>query len=79
MSFSALLSEHQRRYPVIEAQNAYKLIYQVTCGPGHAVTDRTAAGHWLKTEVLNLNEPHPEPIVDSINPDGSLVRALLVP
>ena len=63
----------------MEAKDAYKLINQVTCGPGHAVIDRTAAGHWLKTEVLNLNEPHPEPIFDSINPVGSLVRALLVP
>ena len=63
----------------MEAQDAYKLIYQAACGPAHAVTDRTVALNWLKTEVLNLNEPYPEPFFDPISPDGSLARVHLAP
>jgi hypothetical protein len=79
MRFLAILCSHQQRYPVMGDQDAYKLIHQATCGNAHAVTDRQAARDGLFNELQNLTEPYPEPAIDPISPDGTLVRVHLSP
>lgn len=63
----------------MQAQDAYKLVYQAACGPAHAITDPDSARTWLEKEVQTLHDPYPEPIFDPISPDGSLVRVHLAP
>lgn len=79
MNFLSILSDHQLRYPAMGAQDVYKLIYQAACGPGHAVSNPAQARDWLEKELHNLSDPHPEPAIDPISPDGKLVRVHLSP
>ncbi len=79
MKFIDILTNHQLRYPAMQAQDAYKLIYQTACGPAHAITDPEAARAWLEKELQNLSDPYPEPASDPISPDGCLVRVHLAP
>lgn len=79
MKFNAILKNHQIRYPAMQAQDAYKLIHQATCGPAHAVTNSQAAREWLERELETLHDPYPEPAIDPISPNGDLVRVHLAP
>jgi len=79
MKFVDILTHHQTRYPAIQAQDAYKLAHQAACGTAHAVTDPDSARAWLENEIQNLINPYPEPAIDPINPDDSLVRVHLAP
>jgi hypothetical protein len=79
MSILTILSNHQARYPLMEAQDAYKLLYQVAFGSAHAVINPQDAYDWLQREVESLIEPYPEPAIDPISPDGALVRVHLSP
>jgi len=77
MHILSILSSHQTRYPVMQAQDVYKLMHQSACGNAHAVSNPQAARDWLDQEVQNLCDPYPEPAIDPINPDGSLARVHL--
>jgi hypothetical protein len=57
----------------------YKLIYQAAMGPEHAVSDEAGARKWLLEEIRNLGSGPEEPLVDSISPDGGVVRVHLRP
>lgn len=77
--FIAVLAEHARRHPGLEAQDAYKLIMQATLGAEHAAPSEEAALAWLEKEAATLEEVAGEPLVERIAPDGSLVRVHLRP
>ena len=79
MAYTSILLNHQKRYSAMQAQDAYKLVHQAACGPAHAVTDPEAARAWLEKEVQGLHDPYPEPAIDTISPDGALVRVHLAP
>lgn len=79
MKFIDILTNHQIRYPAMQAQDAYKLAHQSACGPTHAVTDPESARDWLEQEVQGFIDPYPEPAIDPISPDGRLVRVHLSP
>ncbi|HOM67267.1 MAG TPA: hypothetical protein PLA02_04480 [Brevefilum fermentans] len=79
MNFTTILKDHLKRYPLMQAQDGYKLIHQAACGPAHAVTHREAAREWLKNELETLSDPWPEALIDPISPDGDLVRVHLAP
>ena len=79
MKIKDILQYHQIRYPAMQAQDAYKLIHQAASGPAHAVTDPEAPRAWLEQEVQDLLDPYPEPAIDPISPDGTLVRVHLAP
>ena len=50
-----ILSEHLKRYPLMQPQDVVKLLYQSEFGPGHMVTDRDACLKWLKEEYDDLS------------------------
>ena len=74
-----ILDEQVRRYPEIEAQDLYKLIYQAALGCEHAVHDEADARDWLEREVNALEAGPQEPAVDPLSPDGHIVRINLRP
>lgn len=74
-----ILDEQIRRYPEIEAQDLYKLIYQAALGCEHAVHDEADARDWLEREVNALETGPQEPAVDPLSPDGCIVRINLRP
>lgn len=77
--FRAVLLEHADRYPKLEPQDCYKLLFQAVLGAEHAVSDEAAARRWMDDELATLGDGPAEPLVDSISPDGTLVRVHLRP
>jgi hypothetical protein len=77
--FRGILSDHALRYPRMEIQDLYKLIFQASFGSEHAVTSPSDAEAWLTRELAALGQGPEEPIVDPISPDGRLVRMHLRP
>jgi len=62
-----------------EPQDGYKLLVQATLGAEHAAPSEAAALAWMEREVATLEPAPDEPMVESITPDGSLVRVNLRP
>jgi len=52
----------------------YKLLFQASMGPAHAVADIAAAKERLNEEMSSAAEGPEEPLVDPISPCGELVR-----
>jgi hypothetical protein len=78
-SFRRLLTTQLARYPQLEVQDLYKLIFQASFGSEHAVADAVVAHRRLERELHELADGPEEPIVDPISPDGRIVRINLRP
>lgn len=74
-----VLLEHASRYPKLEPQDCYKLLFQAVLGAEHAVTDEAGAHRWMEQELAALGDSPAEPLIDPISPDGALVRVHLRP
>ena len=74
-----IISDQVLRYPRLEIQDLYKLIYQAAMGGEHARQDMAGARKWLERELNNLGEGPEEPMVDTISPDSRIVRVNLRP
>ena len=53
-----ILSDHALRYPRMEIQDLYKLIFQASFGSEHAVTSLSDAEAWLTRELAALVQVH---------------------
>jgi hypothetical protein len=74
-----ILADQITRYPQMEIQDLYKLLFQAVMGSEHAISRPNAARSWLKRELENLAEGPDEPTIDVISPDGDIVRVNLRP
>lgn len=74
-----ILAGQIARYPLMQVQDLYKLIHQACMGSEHAVTDVAAARAMLEREVNELGDGPPEHAVETISPDGRIVRVHLRP
>jgi hypothetical protein len=74
-----ILTKQISRYPLMQIQDLYKLIYQGALGSEHAVHDEEGARKWLEKELQDLQNGPPEPIIDPINPSGEIARVNLRP
>jgi hypothetical protein len=78
--FQDILKSHFTRYPEMQIQDVYKLIYQAALGSEHAVMNRHEACVRLEREIMQLGDEDVEPaIVDPISADGQIVRVHLRP
>lgn len=78
-SLHRILADQIARYPQMEIQDLYKLLFQAVMGSEHAISSLDAARSWLHRELENLPEGPVEPIIDVISPDDSIVRVNLRP
>jgi hypothetical protein len=78
-AFRHILTLHCKRYPLMEAQDLYKLIHQASMGSEHAVQDLNATRAFLEREVDELADGPEEPIEDIISADGQIARINLRP
>ena len=83
-SLVAILNWHRQRYPLLRAQDIYKLVHQGVFGPGHSIASAEQAKRSLKDEVGRLKAEArrwsgDEELIEPIDPDGRLVRANLRP
>ncbi|UCD37558.1 MAG: hypothetical protein JSW54_12120 [Fidelibacterota bacterium] len=78
--FRKILIVQSTRYPRWEVQDLYKFVHQAAMGSGHAVSDTDMARAWLTREMASLEDlASPEPIIDTLSPDGLLARIHLRP
>ena len=78
-AFRRILATQMERYPRLQVQDLYKLIHQAAMGSEHAARDEAAARQWLESELSRLGDGPEEPEVESISPDGAIVRVHLRP
>ncbi|MBR3504605.1 MAG: hypothetical protein IKO07_10265 [Clostridia bacterium] len=72
-----LLLAHAARYPLMEATDFAKLIYQSAFAGGHLIASREAALSRLKDEMASLEDGVPAPLTEPIG--GGLCRLYLAP
>ena len=77
--FANIIGQHVVRYPLLQAQDLYKLAHQASLGSGHAVPNADAARQWLANELSELGPGPAEPLLDPIAPDAGVVRVHLRP
>ncbi len=78
-SFRRILADQFARRPRQEMQDLYKLVHQTALGSEHAVKDSRAVEKWLERELAEMGPGLPEPLVETLSPDGRLVRVNLRP
>jgi hypothetical protein len=79
VSFRSILAEQVGRYPRLELQDLYKLIYQAAMGSEHAISDTDMVHTSLERELATLADGPAEPVIEDISPDSRLVRINLRP
>ena len=77
--FGRVVLEHWARYPQMQPQDLYKLAFQGALGNEHLMSDTTMVRRYLLEELGSVQPSVDEPLVEAINPDGSLVRVNLRP
>ena len=75
----AILAAHAARYPLMQVQDLYKLIYQGVMGCEHAMVDADHAREWLSREVEAMGVGPDEPVLDPISAGGRIIRVHLRP
>ena len=79
MIYPALLASQFERYPAMQVQDVYKLIYQGCLGAEHAVKSPSFARNWLESEIAEMGNGPLEPMIDPISADGEIIRINLRP
>jgi len=77
--FREVILNNFRLYPLMDARDVYKLVYQSAMGPGHAVPDPEIVRKWLDYEVNNLEEYDDERMTEELYSESGLVRVNLRP
>jgi hypothetical protein len=78
-SFIEVLLAHERRYPLWQVQDLYKLAHQAALGSEHAVLSAEFAKRALEEEIQCTSAGNDEPLVDPLSEDGEIVRIHLRP
>jgi hypothetical protein len=74
-----ILERQFARFPRMEPQDVYKLVFQAAMGSRHAGLDSAMAAEWLAREIASLPPGPEEPVLDTISADGRMVRVNLRP
>ncbi len=72
-----LIKRQVETYPRLEIQDIYKFLHQAAMGSEHAVKDTSAARKWMEDEISNLDWQHEDALIDTLSPDGNIVRVNL--
>jgi hypothetical protein len=79
MTLETILRDQFVRYPSMQLQDVYKLIYQAALGAEHTIADLEGTRQWLERELAEMGEGPDEPVMESISDDGPMVRVHLRP
>ncbi|MGQ9678185.1 MAG: hypothetical protein ACUVUD_02765 [bacterium] len=74
-----ILSWHLSRYPLLKAEDIYKLIYQGVFGPGHILADLNQEKKNFSRELLLAQDSKPSGEWEPIDPNELLIRVNLAP
>lgn len=77
MKLEDILIEQFARYPGMEVQDMYKLVFQAAFGSYHAALDSAMAREWLDAEWVDTTPSESVPECEPINPDTLMIRVNL--
>jgi hypothetical protein len=66
-------------HPCSQPPDIYKFLHQAAFGSAHAVRDTAAVQNWMEREIESLNFSVEDQLVDTLSPDGRIVRVNLRP
>ena len=69
-----LIDSHLIRYPELQIEDLYKLVYQATLGNGHAISDSLEVAEWLKKDLSDPEQNTTEPMIDTLGTCGRFAR-----
>ncbi len=78
-AFRQVVARQVARFPRMQPQDLYKLVFQAALGSRHAGLDSAMAREWLDQEVAGLQPWSDEAVLDTISADGRMVRVNLRP
>ncbi|MCI0690692.1 hypothetical protein L0337_01650 [candidate division KSB1 bacterium] len=78
-SFQKRITAQLQRYPAMQIQDLYKLVYQAALGNEHLMTDSAMVHNYLIHELESVQASSAEPLLEEISPDGAVVRLNLRP
>jgi hypothetical protein len=78
-AFRATIDTQLHRYPAMQIEDLYKLVYQATLGNEHLMTDSAMVHDYLIQELESVRADSAEPLLEEISPDGAVVRLNLRP
>jgi hypothetical protein len=74
-----LLLQHFQRYPLMEAMDFHKLIFQSTMGPAHAVTSIENTKKWFLEEWTQTSSLQDVPMIEDISYSTPIFRVHFAP
>lgn len=74
-----LIQDHLNRYPLMQVQDVYKMLYQGEFGVKHIIDNPEAARQYLDIELEQVTEDESELLWEVVAPDGSMIRINLRP
>lgn len=74
-----LLEYHLERYPEMQADDVYKLLYQGTMGAGHFIKNPEGARKYLDSESARVVSNREIPLMEQVSLEGDLVRLNIAP
>lgn len=78
-AFEKVVLAQLQRYPALQIEDLYKLVYQAALGNEHLMTDSAMVHDYLINELASLDTSSLEPLWEEISPDGEVVRLNLRP
>ena len=60
---------HRRRYPVMDAQDVVKTVFQAMCGCGHLLAEEAEVTHRIQAEMAYLSPKADEPLTEPLGKD----------
>ena len=72
-----LVKNHLQRYPRMEVQDVYKLLYQGEFGVGHILDNPKAAKDYLIRELQQIGGNTEDSLHEVISPEGIIIRVHL--
>lgn len=78
-SYEMILRDQIQRYPKMQVQDVYKLVYEATMGNKHLPSDTNVARQSLYAEMNSIEASSSEPMMEVISPDSEIVRLNLRP
>ena len=76
-SCAEALMTYSEQYPAAEPTDLYKMVFQALYGPGHLLTDSTAALRYITAELETMDNPSGMPHYEYTLCDSNFVRVNL--
>lgn len=78
-SIDSILTKEIERHPKSTPRDIYKFLYQAAFGSAHAVNDTSMVKNWMKREIAGMDYSVHDELIDTLSPEGSIVRVNLRP